>query len=121
MKGKILKGLRKERKLTQQQLAEQLKVSRSVLAMIESEKQQGSIDLQKQIASFFNVSLDYLEGLTTEKNGISDKKESLVTNFLQFLVDNGIIKNENEIDEKTEEMILDMVKKEISNLKNRGE
>ena len=120
MKGEILKQLRREKKLTQQQLADRLNVSRSVLAMIESEKQQGSIDLQKQIANFFNVSLDYLEGFTTERNGISDKKESLVTNFLKFLVDSGIIKNENEIDEKTEEMILEMVKKEISNLK-RGE
>lgn len=120
MKGKILKELRRERKLTQQQLAERLSVSRSVLAMIESEKQKGSIDLQKQIANFFNVSLDYLEGLTTDRNGMSDKKENLITNFLQFLIDNGIIKNENEIDEKTEKMILDMVKKEISNLK-RGE
>lgn len=120
MKGEILKQLRKEKKLTQQQLAERLNVSRSVLAMIESEKQKGSIDLQRQIANFFNVSLDYLEGFTTEKNGISDKRESLVTNFLQFLIKSGIIENENEIDEKTEEMILEMVKKEIANLK-RGE
>ncbi|MBS4958836.1 MAG: helix-turn-helix transcriptional regulator [Clostridium sp.] len=120
MKGEILKQLRKEKKLTQQQLAERLNVSRSVLAMIESEKQKGSIDLQRQIANFFNVSLDYLEGFTTEKNGLSDKRESLVTNFLQFLIKSGIIENENEIDEKTEEMILEMVKKEISNLK-RGE
>ncbi|WP_368244142.1 helix-turn-helix domain-containing protein [Clostridium tertium] len=120
MKGEILKQLRKEKKLTQQQLAERLNVSRSVLAMIESEKQKGSIDLQRQIANFFNVSLDYLEGFTAEKNGISDKRESLVTNFLQFLIKSGIIENENEIDEKTEEMILEMVKKEIANLK-RGE
>ena len=107
MKGEILKQLRKEKKLTQQQLAERLNVS-------------GSIDLQRQIANFFNVSLDYLEGFTAEKNGISDKRESLVTNFLQFLIKSGIIENENEIDEKTEEMILEMVKKEIANLK-RGE
>lgn len=117
MKGSILKQLRKERNLTQQQLADKLKVSRSVLAMIESEKQKGSIDLQKQLANFFDVSLDYLEGFTTEKNGLSDKKESLVTNFLQFLIDSGLIDNEENIDEKTEEMILEMVKKEIANLK----
>lgn len=120
MKGEILRQLRKENKLTQQQLAQRLNVSRSVLAMIESEKQKGSIDLQKQIANFFNVSLDYLEGFTNEKNGISEKKESLVTNFLQFLIDSNIIENENEIDPKTEEMILEMVRKEIANLK-RGE
>ena len=120
MKGSRLKELRKERNLTQQQLADRLNVSRSVVAMIESDKQKGSIDLQKQIANFFNVSLDYLEGFTTERNGISEKKESLVTNFLQFLINSGIIENENDIDGKTEEMILEMVKKEISNLK-RGE
>ena len=55
MKGKILKELRRERKITQQQLAERLNVSRSVLAMIESERQKGSIDLQKQIASLLTI------------------------------------------------------------------
>ena len=53
---------------------------------------------------------DYLEGKV-------DYKESLVSNFLNFLVSNKIIEDENNIDEKTQEMILDMVKKEIKNIK----
>lgn len=117
MKSEILKELRKDKGLTQKQLSEKLGVARSLIGMVEAGKQDGGREFAKKVAGYFNVSLDYLEGLTTEKTGLGKEKEALVSNFLEFLIENGIIKDEKNIDEKTEKMIMDMVKKEIANLK----
>ena len=110
MKSEILKELRKDKGLTQKQLSEKLGVARSLIGMVEAGKQDGGREFAKKVAEYFNVSLDYLEGLTTEKTGLGKEKEALVSNFLEFLIENGIIKDEKNIDEKTEKMIMDMVK-----------
>ena len=59
----ILRELRKERGLTQQQLAEQLKLSLSIISKWENGKHQPSIEDLKLLVNFFNVSADYLIGL----------------------------------------------------------
>ena len=56
---KIIK-LRKDRKLSQQELADNLKLSRSSIGMIESNKQGASSEKLKEIADFFGVTVDYL-------------------------------------------------------------
>lgn len=119
MKGILLKELRKEKNLTQQQLSKELGVARSLIGMIESGKQDGGREFSKKVAEYFGVSLDYLEGLVSERNGLTKEKDALVSDFLKYLVDNGIIKDENNIDETTQELIMTMVKKEISKLKDR--
>lgn len=116
MKGEILKQLRKEKNITQAQLSTALNVTRSLIAMVESGKQEGGREFSKKVADYFNVSLDYLEGLEENTN----KRETMVSNFLKYLVDTGIIEDENNIDKETEEMILNVVKKEIAKIK-KGE
>ncbi len=59
----ILKELRKERGLTQQQLAEQLKLSVSIISKWENGKHQPTVDDLKILVNFFNVSAGYLIGL----------------------------------------------------------
>ena len=55
-----LQKLRKEKNLTQEQLAEKLFVSRTAISKWESGKGYPSIDSLKEISKFFSVSIDYL-------------------------------------------------------------
>lgn len=115
MKADILKKLRNENNITQQQLAKELGVSRSLIGMIESSQQDGGRELTKKVAQYFNVSMDYLEGLTEKTTTV--ERETLVSNFLEFLVESGVITDSNNIDQNTHDMILNMVKTEIEILK----
>ncbi len=56
--AKSIKNLRKEKKLTQDQLAEQLHVTRQAVSNWENGKTQPDIDTLKQIAEFFDVSIE---------------------------------------------------------------
>ncbi|MGE6602636.1 helix-turn-helix domain-containing protein [Lysinibacillus fusiformis] len=71
MFGKILAGLRKERKLSQYDLAERMNLSRGQIANYEQGKRQPDFDTLEQFADFFGVSTDLLLGrsnLNTEEN-----------------------------------------------------
>ncbi len=57
-----IKELRKEHKITQEKLAAILGISRSAIAMYETEKCDLSNDILISCASFFDVSTDYLLG-----------------------------------------------------------
>jgi Helix-turn-helix. len=60
MFGDVLHRLRKEKHLTQRELADKLSISRSALSLYESNKREPDFATLKKIADFFNVSLDYL-------------------------------------------------------------
>jgi len=57
-----LRELRKEKELSQQQLSEVFNVSKMTISAWETSKQEPSIELILSIATFFNVSTDYLLG-----------------------------------------------------------
>lgn len=59
-----LKSLRKEKKLTQRQLASKLQISQSTVALYETGNREPDIDTLEKIADFFDVTLDYLAGRT---------------------------------------------------------
>ena len=59
----ILKDLRMEKGLTQEELAKQINFSLSVVNKWEDGKKNPSVDAIKVLAKFFNVSTDYLLGL----------------------------------------------------------
>ncbi len=63
--GEKLQSLRKGKGLTQEELAENLYVSRTAVSKWESGRGYPSIDLIKEIASFFSVTIDEL--LSSEK------------------------------------------------------
>lgn len=70
-----LKNLRELNNITQEQLAEYLKVSRPTIAGYETKSRQPDFERLEKIAEFFNVSIDYLiTGYEIEKN--SPVKES---------------------------------------------
>lgn len=65
--GSILRELRKEQELTQQQLADNIGLSFSTISMYERGEREPDFETLETIADFFNVSMDYLHGLTTNK------------------------------------------------------
>ena len=58
--GERIRDLRKQKKMTQEQLAAVFKTESSVICKIETGKQTISIDYVVDIASYFEVSIDYL-------------------------------------------------------------
>lgn len=57
-----LKTLRESRKMSQLQLSKALNVSSGLIAHYETGKRKPSRERMEQIADFFNVSMDYLNG-----------------------------------------------------------
>lgn len=57
-----IKELRISRKLSQQELADALKISKSSINMYERGEREPGLDLLEAIADFFNVDMDYLMG-----------------------------------------------------------
>lgn len=59
-----LKHLREDKGLIQRELAEKLNVSRATITQYENNNRFPDQEMLKKIASFFNVSIDYLLGMT---------------------------------------------------------
>ncbi len=57
-----LRGLRKAKELTQQQLAKYVGISKSSINMYERGEREPGLEMLETIADFFNVDLDYLLG-----------------------------------------------------------
>ena len=64
----IFKSLRLNSGLTQQEMADKLKISRSSIGMYENGEREPSFELLEAIADFFNVDMNFLLGnkLTSE-------------------------------------------------------
>ena len=69
-----LRGLREDRDLTQQDMAELLQVHQTTYSDYELGNVNIPIPLLKKLACFFDTSVDYLLGLTDEKKPYPRKK-----------------------------------------------
>lgn len=58
----VFKNLRIQAGLTQQEMADRLKISRSSIGMYENGEREPSFELLEAIADFFNVDMNYLLG-----------------------------------------------------------
>ena len=76
--GQRLKALRKERKISQEALAEELSVSRSAIAKWESDLGLPELENLMAIAAYFHTSMDTLLGNTVESSE-EDKGEAAFT------------------------------------------
>ena len=68
MFSSILRLLRDERNLTQADIANTLEIDRTTYTKYESGKSKPDSDMLQKIATYFNVSTDYLLGRTDERN-----------------------------------------------------
>jgi len=75
--SKRLKKLRKERKLSQKKLAKELNLSPSTIAMYETNKRNPDSETLEKMSDLFNVSIDYLLGLTDERSSADKIKKAL--------------------------------------------
>lgn len=74
--GTRLKSLRKQAGLTQQQLATQLGITKSVVSFYELQERSPSPEVLIKLASIFHVSADYLLGLDARETiDVSDLDE----------------------------------------------
>jgi len=55
-----IKTLRKQKKLSQRELAKKLNISNSTISLLESNKRHGNIQTLKKIADYFKVPLEQL-------------------------------------------------------------
>ena len=67
---KILKLLRNEKNMSQQELADALGISKSSINMYERGGRQPNFEVLEAIADFFNVDIDYLLGRTNKTTKI---------------------------------------------------
>ena len=65
--GEILRDLRLERKMTMQELADYLKVSKQTINSWEKDFRKYDVETLFKLADFFNVSADYLVGASEER------------------------------------------------------
>ena len=66
-----LKDLREDRDLTQEEIARVIKTSQSYYAQYENGKRELPFSRAIELAKFYNVSLDYLAGLTDSQKPIN--------------------------------------------------
>jgi len=95
--GKRLKMLREEANMSRAELSLQLNTSISAISQYETGTRVPSDEIKISITQLFNVSLDYLMGLSPIKNsqsseiylaslsGLTEEDFKEINNFIQFL------------------------------------
>jgi len=80
-----LKKLRKERDITQEDLAKTLNYGRTAIAGYESGRNQPDYNILTKLADYFDVSADYLLGRTDERNNNMNKIMKPNPKFFEWL------------------------------------
>lgn len=77
MIGNQIKKLRQENKLLQKDLAEELDLTQQTISLYESNKREPDSETLQKIAQYFDVSVDYLLGISKERTPADKIKEAL--------------------------------------------
>lgn len=72
--GERLRELRIEKNLTQEELASYFGLHKTRISQYELNKRQADDEMKKRFAKYFNVSLDWLMGLTNTRNHCEDSE-----------------------------------------------
>ena len=84
--GARLRKLRKESELTQQQLADKLDVTKASISAYETNAKYPSIEVLIKIANTFNVSADYLLGISQnvqfDNSMLTDEQSLIVSDIV---------------------------------------
>lgn len=75
--GQRLRQLRIEKNLTQEELANNFGLHKTRISQYELNKRQADDEMKKKFARFFNVSLDWLMGLTDVRNYTEDPDKTI--------------------------------------------
>ncbi len=85
MFGTRLHTLRKERKLRQEDMAKQLGIARTTYAMYEQGNREPDYNTLIKLATFFEVSIDYLLG-TTEIRQVTDLQDPELYQWFEDII-----------------------------------
>ncbi|MBQ2753629.1 MAG: helix-turn-helix transcriptional regulator [Firmicutes bacterium] len=88
--GARLRKLRKESELTQQQLADKLDVTKASISAYETNAKYPSIEVLIKIANTFNVSADYLLGISQnvqfDNSMLTDEQSLIVSDIVNEFI-----------------------------------
>lgn len=87
MLGEQIKKLRMNKGISQVQLADKLNVTKQSVSNWENEYIMPSVDMLIKIANFFNVSTDYLLGLSEKHTLNTDGLSDLQITHIQTIID----------------------------------
>ncbi|WP_069651000.1 helix-turn-helix domain-containing protein [Caloranaerobacter ferrireducens] len=110
--GERIKKLRKEKNITQKELAKILNIQNSTLSQYENGINEPSDEIKIKIADFFNVSIDYLLGRTDNPNPNNSYKltdeeaDKLADEIIEIYIKKGKIKRGEKLTPEKIEKIL---------------
>lgn len=84
MIGERIAQLRESRKMTQEELAKKIGISRASLSHYEKNRREPDYEVLQRIADYFHVSMDYLMGRTDNPNAILGADTKLFTESLEL-------------------------------------
>lgn len=128
--GETLYNLRTTRKVTQSELADYLKISKSLISMYERNQRKPSFEILEGIADFFNVDMNTLHGInnsTSPQNNFTQKDERDIQKRLQNILDDlddksalNFFNGDEEMDEETKELLRISLESSIRLAKSRA-
>ena len=128
--GETLYNLRTARKVTQSELADYLKISKSLISMYEKNQRKPSFEILEGIADFFNVDMNTLHGInkpTSQQNSFTKKDERDIQKRLQNIIDDlddnatlNFYNGDEEMDEETKELLRISLESSIRLAKSRA-
>ncbi|RDY27839.1 XRE family transcriptional regulator [Romboutsia weinsteinii] len=78
-----LKSIRKEKKLTLEQVAKDLNTTNVTISRYENGVREPKGDILKELALYYGVSLDYLAGLSDDRTSLSKSSQSEVRDAIE--------------------------------------
>lgn len=108
MFGRKLKNLREQAGLTQEELAKKFNLLKSSISMYENNIRFPNIELIKDFAVYFNVSIDYL--LDHDVNNVNDKELQEQEVLKDLLIKNGYMKNGEDLTKEEFNRLMNFVK-----------
>jgi transcriptional regulator with XRE-family HTH domain len=106
MFGNRLKKLRTDRNMSQEELANVFNILKSSVSMYENNVRTPSLELAKDMAKYFNVSIDYMVGYTPA----NDDEFQMAETVRRFFVKKGVIGEEDDLSTQKMNEILDFIK-----------
>ena len=99
--GRKLRKLRKDNNLTQTQLADKLEITKATVSAYETNAKYPSIEVLIKISNIFNVSSDYLLGLSEktefQNSNLTDEQNIIIEEIIKQFI---YLNNQN-INKKT--------------------
>lgn len=126
--GQTLYKLRTSHNVTQAELSEYLKISKSLISMYERDKRKPSFEILEGIADFFNVDMNTLHGVNIDnQNTFNNKDERDIQKRLQSILDDldsnaalSFYNGDQEMDEDTKNLLRISLENSIRLAKERA-